>query len=1236
MTSLDLNREEFASKRRSEQDEFVERLQGVIGATFSTGDVEPLVSALENMYTEVYEAEVEGLTAALTPKQFKASLARFIKAAREMLSKADEKSSVRATSLALANAVLNDATAAAYEGEVEMEWVSMRDEDVRHTHEVADGQRRAVGEKFTVGESQMRFPGDITAPISEWINCRCSLRPIKASVTASTAPPAPEPLSVLFAGTGTTPAPAVFPDAPVAVSALAFVRTNSDGGRMIASEDVLSLADIFEMSRVDAERVAAQVVDASYRPLPGVQVQGDAMGQYLSMQVIDPDLAVGDAVVEWSGGEPGPAFRDISALNFAPEAIGEWLGLGAFGHVTTLAKHDLLFLENRRTPKIVPKGDKYEPTEAEGKITKRRAATEEEEETISKGDWVRVNEDGKKPGDDGYKEDRPSKVRPQNNAVESREVSNDERDDLADEGKALPDGSFPIANCSDLGNAIQAIGRAKDPDAAKAHIRKRKEALGCPDVELPDTWSTEPVTAAASKEGGEWLAVMAVPVENDAVHQIGPEDKHATVVYFGEQSDEGGIDAIKTWAHQIAADAQPFTAKVKGIEPLGHPGDDGQAMVWLLEDSDLNGIFEGVMSNEVVKRVYEDADTEKYDSYTPHVTIGYDRGDLEAGEDQQGLTDDNLDEASTVKGIAFDRLSVWHGGEHTDYTLGEPMPDSDEQVEPTTEEVEAVEQSVVEDSRIPFHGVLAPEGVASGDGRKFTNLGRTRDLPLPMTWQELSADGHDASITVGMIEKIEMIDGLMHYSGFFLSSVDEADEVIGLISEFGKFGVSVDADDIGSAAYDEATEMAEYDDPRVCSAAIVAIPAFMEAYIMLGPHPILDAETSVAASGQPALLTLPGVPESWKQAAAEQFTVEQAAAETAQADVTADAEAWAAIENFADVAPGKTEDGPGWLTHPVDTDRLRDYWVRGPGAAKIAWGVPGDFNRCRVNVGEYVKPQHLNGYCANRHYDALGVWPGREAAASETLQLSKTEPAPAISLVASAYAHEAPSEWFTEPVDLGYDDGVVITDEGRVMGYVAEWGVCHIGYDGICKEAPPSKSNYAYFATGEVTTPDGPVKVGVLTSATGHANPHLKAMPAAAHYDNTGHAWAMVACGENERGIWFSGMLHPNADPELLKDVVASGRISGDWRPIGNDLEMVAGLTVNVPGFPIIQTTAAAEDGRQLSLVAAGVHAPNEEESTMSVKDVDLSLIASLVVDEMDARQQRRDRFAAIKNEMEH
>ena len=69
----------------------------------------------------------------------------------------------------------------------------------------------------------------------------------------------------------------------------------------------------------------------------------------------------------------------------------------------------------------------------------------------------------------------------------AREFTPDKRKDLAKRGIALPDGSYPIATVGDLKNAIQAIGRAKDPAAAKAHIKRRAKALGASDL-VPDGW----------------------------------------------------------------------------------------------------------------------------------------------------------------------------------------------------------------------------------------------------------------------------------------------------------------------------------------------------------------------------------------------------------------------------------------------------------------------------------------------------------------------------------------------------------------------------------------------------------------------------------------------------------------------------------------------------------------------------------------------------------------------------
>jgi HK97 family phage prohead protease len=68
----------------------------------------------------------------------------------------------------------------------------------------------------------------------------------------------------------------------------------------------------------------------------------------------------------------------------------------------------------------------------------------------------------------------------------------------------------------------------------------------------------------------------------------------------------------------------------------------------------------------------------------------------------------------------------------------------------------------------------------------------------------------------------------------------------------------------------------------------------------------------------------------------------------------------------------------GKITHPGDTERLHEYWVHGEGAAKIQWGAPGDFDRCVAELGKYIgDPQ---GYCANAHHAALGIWPATHAA----------------------------------------------------------------------------------------------------------------------------------------------------------------------------------------------------------------------------------------------------------------
>lgn len=52
---------------------------------------------------------------------------------------------------------------------------------------------------------------------------------------------------------------------------------------------------------------------------------------------------------------------------------------------------------------------------------------------------------------------------------------------MAKEGRAMPDGSFPIADCGDAEDAIRAQGRAPAAKrgAVRSFIRRRVKALGC-------------------------------------------------------------------------------------------------------------------------------------------------------------------------------------------------------------------------------------------------------------------------------------------------------------------------------------------------------------------------------------------------------------------------------------------------------------------------------------------------------------------------------------------------------------------------------------------------------------------------------------------------------------------------------------------------------------------------------------------------------------------------------------
>jgi hypothetical protein len=190
-------------------------------------------------------------------------------------------------------------------------------------------------------------------------------------------------------------------------------------------------------------------------------------------------------------------------------------------------------------------------------------------------------------------------------------------------------------------------------------------------------------------------------------------------------------------------------------------------------------------------------------------------------------------------------------------------------------------------------------------------------------------------------------------------------------------------------------------------------------------------------------------------------------------------------------------------------------------------------------------------------------------------------------ITAAGVVTRPPAEWFEDP-ELDGPTPLTITEDGRVFGHIALWDTCHIGDESTCVVPPRSGADYAYFRTGEVQPEDcdcEAIPTGVYTLGTGHADLTMSAQDTVAHYDHTGTGAADLAAGEDQFGIWVAGALRPGVTDEQVRALRASAP-SGDWRRIGGQLELVAVLAVNVPGYPVPRTRVAS--GTQVSLVAGG------------------------------------------------
>lgn len=221
------------------------------------------------------------------------------------------------------------------------------------------------------------------------------------------------------------------------------------------------------------------------------------------------------------------------------------------------------------------------------------------------------------------------------------------------------------------------------------------------------------------------------------------------------------------------------------------------------------------------------------------------------------------------------------------------------------------------------------------------------------------------------------------------------------------------------------------------------------------------------------------------------------------------------------------------------------------------------------------------------------------------------------------YPLNPPKTWFENP-QLSGKTKLTVTDEGHVFGHLAAWNECHRDVTNReCVMAPRSRNGYEPFHLGTVLTAEGDtVNVGKIIMDTRHAAINLGYAATAIHYDNTGDEIAVIRCGEDDFGIWFSGSIVPEATPQKVAKLRRSP-LSGDWRRERGALELTAALAVNAPAFPIY----SMEDDEVMALTAAGTVWISDYEPTYVAPPT--GIIINAIKREVDAH------FAALDEDPE-
>lgn len=275
------------------------------------------------------------------------------------------------------------------------------------------------------------------------------------------------------------------------------------------------------------------------------------------------------------------------------------------------------------------------------------------------------------------------------------------------------------------------------------------------------------------------------------------------------------------------------------------------------------------------------------------------------------------------------------------------------------------------------------------------------------------------------------------------------------------------------------------------------------------------------------------------------------------------------------------------------------------------------FADARLRTVEPDEPEEEDGVTASAGGEKMSFYTFAPVAPFKLIPQTLTAAAAGIAPIAP------PKDWFFTP-EVDGKLPLTVMDDGRVMGHLATWDQCHHGFMNECVLAKPSRTGYSFFHVGALKTKEGDtVSVGRIvvgeTAEGGHASVQYTAAQATKHYDKTALVGAFVRAVDGKYGIWLSGVVRSDCPAEKVRDMLANPP-SGDWRREDGWLELIAALSVPVPGFPVpryeYSLVASAENAEVQTLIATGyyeVDKPTYSRAELRRRDMLLSKARELV-----------------------